>query len=238
MYGYTCYNLLFSWLTELSVLACHFYFQDPQDHSLCKVHYYEDGYVLGPITNDNYEEFLGTVICKVGHSDVNYTSQADTTIAECCKNSFNLHSVCTCNFFNVQCVYRYACLYVHIPIYMSMPTCMSGTLCSKCSHSWCWCQSWFWNSRSILPHIQSWNQLHLAKYKSWQQGCPDQHQATSCFRPQCSCPDLPAGPICSLGWCWASPCSGQRDYWNERHHQALFTLPSMLSWIKILAYFY
>ena len=49
--------------------------------------------MLGPITNDNYEEFLGIVICEVGHSDVNYTSQADTTIAKCCKNSLNLHTV-------------------------------------------------------------------------------------------------------------------------------------------------
>ena len=68
-----------------------FQLQDPKLDETCKVHYYEDAYVLGPITNDNYKDFLGTIRCKVGHADVDYTSRAETTIAECSKNSINLH---------------------------------------------------------------------------------------------------------------------------------------------------
>ena len=59
--------------------------QDPTDHSTCMVFYFEGGYVLGSITNDNMDRFIGTYTCTVGHPDVTYTDQAKTQISECGK---------------------------------------------------------------------------------------------------------------------------------------------------------
>ena len=47
------------------------------------VFYFEGGYVLGSITNDNMDKFIGTYTCTVGHPDVTYIDQAETQVSEC-----------------------------------------------------------------------------------------------------------------------------------------------------------